>query len=57
MRMIAIDWSGARSGARRKIWLAEWCDGEVTRLECGRSRDEIAVHDVRQQARTPEPPT
>jgi hypothetical protein len=44
LRVIAIDWSGAASGARRTIWLAECRDGEVTRLECGRSRDEIADH-------------
>ena len=26
-RVIAIDWSGAKSGAQSKIWLAEVCDG------------------------------
>lgn len=44
MRVIAIDWSGATSGARRRIWLAEYRDGEVARLECGKSRDQIADH-------------
>jgi hypothetical protein len=44
LHIIAIDWSGAASGARRKIWLAEYRDCHVTRLECGRSRDEIADH-------------
>jgi len=44
MRYIAIDWSGAKSGAEKKIWLAEAVDGELRRLECGRSRDAIARH-------------
>jgi hypothetical protein len=44
MRVVAIDWSGAASGARSKIWLAECRDGEVIRLECGRNRVEIAAH-------------
>ncbi len=43
-RVIAIDWSGAAAGAEKKIWLAEVAGGTVVRLECGRRRDEIAVH-------------
>jgi hypothetical protein len=39
-RVIAIDWSGAKAGARRKIWLAEANAGDLTRLECGRDREE-----------------
>lgn len=54
MRVIAIDWSGAATGARRKIWLAECRDGEVTRLECGRSRDEIANHLIELADRDPD---
>jgi hypothetical protein len=54
MRVIAIDWSGAASGARRNIWLAEWRDGEVTRLECGRSRGEIADHLIELAERDPD---
>ena len=45
MRHIAIDWSGAKQGARSKIWLAEVRDGRLVRLECGRSREEI-VHEL-----------
>jgi hypothetical protein len=44
MRFIAIDWSGARVGAERKIWLAEASGGELLRLECGRSREALAEH-------------
>lgn len=40
-RYIAVDWSGAKSGARSKIWLAEVRDSELVRLESGRSRDEV----------------
>ncbi len=39
--MITVDWSGARTGAAHKIWLAEIRSGRVRRLECGRDRDEI----------------
>ena len=43
MKIIAIDWSGAKSNCRNHIWLAE-CDapGHLLRLECGRDRREIA---------------
>ena len=43
-RVIAIDWSGAKSGARSRIWLAEVRDGCLTRLESGRDRDEVIAH-------------
>jgi hypothetical protein len=41
-RIIAIDWSG-RSGAdqRRALWLGEAVDGELVRLEGGRTRAEV----------------
>lgn len=43
VRFIAVDWSGAeRPSAQKKgIWLAEVVGGELRRLECGRTRDEI----------------
>jgi len=44
LRVIAVDWSGAAAGAERKIWLAEVREGALVRLECGRSRDEVARH-------------
>jgi hypothetical protein len=41
-RLIAIDWSG-RSGPeqRRALWSAEVADGELVRLQGGRTRDEL----------------
>lgn len=39
--MLAVDWSGAQTGASKKIWLAEIEAGRVIRLECGRDRDEL----------------
>ena len=44
MHVIAIDWSGAESGAARRIWLAEVVDGVLVRLENGRSRAALAAH-------------
>ena len=45
MRVIAIDWSGAKVGATKKIWLAEaTAGGKLLRLETGRDRDAIAAH-------------
>jgi hypothetical protein len=41
VRVIAIDWSGARIGARRTIWLAEVHGDAVVRLENGRTREDI----------------
>lgn len=60
LRVIAIDWSGAKSGARRKIWLAEARGGrdggepEIVRLECGRSRREMERHLLEEAEREPE---
>lgn len=42
--LIAVDWSGARSGVRRAIWLAEAREARLTRLECGRDREELIRH-------------
>lgn len=58
-RIIAVDWSGALSGAARKIWLAEWIpamDGvpaRIARLEAGRSREALVAHLVDELARDP----
>jgi len=43
-RVLAIDWSGAQTGASKKIWLAEIEAGRVRRLECGRGRVEVTQH-------------
>ena len=39
-RAIAVDWSGATTGERAKIWIAEAIDGELQTLESGRTRAE-----------------
>jgi guanosine-3',5'-bis(diphosphate) 3'-pyrophosphohydrolase len=52
-RVLAIDWSGAKSGARREIWLAEARNGELVRLENGRNRGEVAEHLLDELERDP----
>lgn len=52
-RVIAVDWSGARDAARRKIWLCEVAGGRVERLERGRSREEVVDHLVAEARRDP----
>lgn len=42
-RVIAVDWSGARQGAERRIWLCEVAGGGVVRLESGRSREALVA--------------
>jgi hypothetical protein len=42
--ILAVDWSGAIRGVRRKLWLAEVRAGRLARLECGRDRAELAAH-------------
>lgn len=44
LRVVAVDWSGARTGAERRIWLAEVIDGALLRLESGRGREAMAEH-------------
>ncbi len=53
MRVIAIDWSGARRGAEKDIWLAEVADGHFARLEAGRGRDEVGRHLIAEAGRDP----
>ncbi|HEY0777885.1 MAG TPA: hypothetical protein VGD56_07950, partial [Gemmatirosa sp.] len=48
--VVAVDWSGALTGAERKLWLCEIDDGRVVRLESGRTRDAL-VDDVIATAR------
>ncbi|MEY4226282.1 MAG: hypothetical protein RL190_1039 [Actinomycetota bacterium] len=40
-RAIAVDWSGAKTGAARRIWIAEAVDGRLETLEGGRDRDAV----------------
>jgi hypothetical protein len=39
--VVAIDWSGRATGERRYLWTAEAHDGELLRLEAGRTRNEV----------------
>ncbi len=41
MGVIAVDWSGRRTSERRYLWIAEAAAGELTGLECGRSRAQL----------------
>lgn len=41
---LAVDWSGAVQGVRCALWLAEAREGRLTRLECGRDREETIRH-------------
>ncbi|HEV7665668.1 MAG TPA: hypothetical protein VGQ62_19205 [Chloroflexota bacterium] len=48
VRLIAIDWSGDRLLAHRRIWLAEAVEpGRLVRLEAGRDRAAIGDHLLR----------
>jgi hypothetical protein len=42
--VLAVDWSGAAHGVRHKLWLAEVRGTTMTRLECGRDREELIEH-------------
>lgn len=53
-RVIAVDWSGTKTGARSKIWLAEVRDGRLTRLESGRDRAELVEHLIADAEADPE---
>jgi hypothetical protein len=54
IRIIAVDWSGSEKDQRNRIWLAEAGGGQLRRLECGRTRDEIAAH-LKAEAALPHP--
>lgn len=52
-RVLAVDWSGAKQWARRKIWLAEVVGGRLRRLEAGRGRSEVVQHLIDEAERDP----
>ena len=41
MEVVAVDWSGARTGSATHIWLAHVVDGELVALRNGRTREEV----------------
>jgi hypothetical protein len=53
-RILAVDWSGARVAEHRAIWIAEAVDGELVRLEGGRSREQLVAHLLEEAERDPE---
>lgn len=52
--IVAVDWSGAVHGSRRKIWLAEVRARRLVRLECGRDRPALAQELVECAASDPD---
>src|ERR671930_222421 len=53
-RILAVDWSGARTGEHRAIWLAEALDSRLVRLEAGRDREQLVAHLLDEAKRDPE---
>jgi hypothetical protein len=53
-RILAVDWSGARTREARAIWLAEARDGRLVRLEGGRGREQLVAHLLEEAERDPE---
>jgi hypothetical protein len=53
-RILAVDWSGARTGEHRAIWLAEAVDGRLVRLEGGRRREKVVAHLLEEAERDPD---
>lgn len=41
VNVVAIDWSGARLGGQKRIWVAEVSGGRLARLENGRTIDQV----------------
>lgn len=54
VRVVAVDWSGAATGARHRIRVAEVVDGVLVSVEGGRDRAEVVEHvaDLAARART-----
>jgi hypothetical protein len=53
VRVIGVDWSGDQSGGAKQIWLAEARHSRITRLESGRTRDQVTEHLIDQGVKTP----
>ena len=56
VEVIAVDWSGAKKGARKKIWRAKAVvPGQLEELENGLNRDEVEAYLLREVKRTLKP--
>lgn len=53
MRVLAVDWSGRDKRAEESLWLAEVRDGELVRLENGRTRQAVIGHLIELAVGTP----
>jgi hypothetical protein len=53
-RILAVDWSGARTREGGAIWLAEAVDGRLVRLEGGRGREQLVAHLLEEASRDAE---
>ena len=53
MEVVAVDWSGARTGSATHIWLAHVVDGELVALRNGRTRGEVVDDLAALRAGTP----
>jgi hypothetical protein len=52
-RILAIDWSGAFKGSRKKIWLAEVSRDRLVCLQSGGDRSEITKYVIEESKKTP----
>jgi hypothetical protein len=52
-RIYGVDWSGDAGGGRKTIWVAEVRNGALTRLENGRSREEVTEFLIGEAQREP----
>jgi hypothetical protein len=53
MDVVAVDWSGAESGAAAHIWLAQVVDGALVTLRNGRNRQQVVDDLVALRAQSP----
>lgn len=54
MDVVTVDWSGAKTRASRKIWLAHVRAGELIALGNGRTRDEVVNAVIDERDRSPD---
>lgn len=52
-RVIAVDWSGRRRGAKQHIWMARVQGGQLRKLQNGRTRENIVEDLINEANRYP----